>query len=189
MLTYQVRRRLFRPYEGGTLDLPNCVEVTFVFQPLQPFGAGSGGGRTAVRAVAATATIDVNSGRYTIDSEAPLRPLNVTIEDPSLGTVELRGNELRIFTTCETLKELNGLIETVYYLLPMLLNVEFVDPPVVELVSGKVGSTPFRWELAVWKMDLETTTQEKQEKKVISSWDRFELISQATNRRLVAALH
>ena len=188
MLTYQVRKRVFRLSEGDAVDLPNPVEISFVFQPLQPFGVVAGGGKTAVRGVPATAHFDANSGKHTIESKEPLQSLNVTIEEPGRRT-EIRGNELRVFTHCKTLKDLNDLIQSLYFGFPMLLNVEFVDPPIVERVSGKAGSTSFRWELAKWRMEFETTTQELQEEKIASSWRRFDLLSKPGNRRLIAALH
>jgi len=188
MLTYQVRKRVFRLSEGGALDFPNPVEISFVFQPLQPFGMVAGGGKTAVRGVPATVHFDANSGKHAIESKQPLQPLAVTIEEPGRRT-EIRGNELRVFTHCKALEDLDDLIQSLYFGFPMLLNVEFADPPTVERVSGKVGSTSFRWELPEWKMEFEITTQELQEEKIASSWRRFDLLSRPGNRRLIAALH
>jgi len=188
MLTYQVRKRVFHLSEGDALDLPNPVEISFVFQPLQPFGVVAGGGKTAVRGIPATVHFDANSGKHTIESKEPLQPLDVTIEEPGRKT-EVGGNELRVFTRCKTLKDLNDLIQSLYFGFPMLLNVEFADPPIVERVSGKVGSAFFRWELTEWQLEFETTTQELQEEKIASSWRRFDLLSKPGNRRLIAALH
>lgn len=188
MLTYTIRKRVFRLSEGDTLVFPNHVEVRVVLQPLQPFGAAPDGGRTAVRGVPATVRFDANSGRHTIESKVPPKPLEVVIEDP-VRRVELRGNELFIRTRCETLEDVNNLIEAIYYGFPMLLNVDFADPPIVERVNGKVGDTPFGWELKSWRGHFDITTQELQEKRVVSAWKRFEIISQPINRRVIAALH
>lgn len=188
MLTYQVRDRVYRHAESHTLAFPNSVEVVFFFQPLQPFGKASAGGRTAVRAVAATARLNANTGHHFIESKEPLHELEVVIEEP-VRRVELRGNELHIRTHCDTLEELDELVQSVFFGFPMLLNLELADPPVVERVEGRIGDAPFRWELKDWKMEFLTTTQELQEQRVALSWARFDLISKPGNRRLIAALH
>jgi hypothetical protein len=189
MLTYQLRKHVFRVEKGYELTFPNPAEVVFYLQPLQPFGMEAGGGKTAVRAVKAHAVFDANTGRHFIESENPLTPLEVVIEEPR-RQVKLQGNELHIsIQLCETNQELTELIESVNYGMPILLNIEFADPPVVERIEGKVGETPFRWELADWRAEFQTTTQEQQERKIIDSWLRFDLLSRQGNRRLIAGLH
>lgn len=188
MLTYQIRERVYRHAEGQECVFPNEVEVVFYLQPLQPFGKEAGGGRTAVRSVAATTFFDANSGHHTIASSCPLEPVDLVIEEPS-RVIRVTGNELHIVMQCEDLAELNRLVESVYFGMPMLLNVEFADPPVVERVDGRIGSAPFRWELKDWRMGVSTTTQELQEQRLAASWRRFDLLSQPGNRRLIAALH
>lgn len=188
MLTWQVRDRVYRHAENHTLAFPNSVEVVFFFQPLQPFGKASSGGRTAVRAVEANAMFNANTGHHFIESKEPLDELEVVIEEP-VRRVELRGNKLHIRTHCDTLEELNELVQSVFFGFPMLLNLEFADPPVVERVEGRVGDVPYRWELKEWTMQFEATTQELQEQRVASSWARFDVISEPGNRRLIAALH
>lgn len=190
MLTYQVRGRVYRLIgeEKSLPPFPNSVELVFFFQPLQSFGAMPGGGRTAVRGVAATAHFNGNSGHHFVESQTPLKVLEVIIEEP-VRYVELYGNKLRISTQCESAKELDDLIQSVYFGFPILLNIEFADPPVVEKVEGKIGNVPFRWELKDWKMEFCTTTQELQEQRVASSWSRFDLLSQPGSRRFIAALH
>ena len=188
MLTYQVRERVYRQSEGQKLTFPNDVELVFFFQPLQPFGKEPGGGRTAVGAVEATVYFDANTGHHTITSRTPLNPLEVVIEEP-VRSVRLTGNELRIKTRCNAPNDLDELIQSIFFGFPMLLNVQFADPPVVEGVTGQVGSTPFRWELDNWRMEFYTTTQELQEQRVALAWEGFNILSAPGNRRLIAALH
>jgi hypothetical protein len=175
MLTYQVRKRNFKLIDGGSFEFPNQVEIQFTLQPLQPFGESASGGRTAVREVEAEMYSNMNTGHFTIESKTPLKPLN--------------GNCLQINTRCESIIHLTRLTESIFFLIPMLLNIEFADPPVIEDVTGRVGKTNFRWALSAWKAEIETTTQKKQEARVISSWERYKLITQPENRRFVAALH
>ena len=189
MLTYQLRQRVFRLEDGDELRFPNSVELVIVFGPPQPFGMEAGGGRTAVRDVEGALQFNANTGQHFIVSSQPLEPLDVTIEEPD-HRWELRGNELRVLIErCASNRDLTGLISSLYYGLPILLNVEFADPPVIERIEGKVGATRFRWELTDWQMSFQTTTQEEQERKFVDSWERFELLSNPQNRRLIGALH
>lgn len=188
MLTYQVRPRLFRLANADGLQFPAQGEVRFTFLPLQPFGREPGGGRTSVQAVKAVAHFDACTGTHTIESETPLRPLEVIIEGHA-RVVRLEGNVLTVIQDFASQKDLSALIQSVYFGLPTLLNVEFADPPLVRVVDGRIGEVAFRWELHSWRLTFRTTTQDRQEESFISSWQRIELLSNADNTRLFAALH
>lgn len=188
MFTYQVRPRTFRHEPEKPLVFPAQSEVRFHFQPLQPFGVEAGGGRTAVRAVAASVLFNANSGEHTLESKAPLKALDVTVEEPS-RKVQLTGNVLYVSQHVENGHELAQMIEGIYFVLPLLLNVSFADPPYVERVDGTVGGSPFRWELSRWRMEFRTTTQEAQESAVVQAWTRFQVLAPPDRRRLLAGLH
>lgn len=188
MLTYQVRPRIYRHDKGKKFNFPNDVELIFHLQPLQPFGKEPGGGRTAVRAVEAKALFDANTGRHWIKSKNPLKPLEVIIEEP-VRRIDMRGNELHMQARFESLSEMDKIVQSLFFAFPILLNIEFADPPFVERVAGTVGDVPFRWELDGWRMEFETTTQELQEKRIALCWERLGILSQPENRRVIAALH
>lgn len=188
MLTYRVRRRILKFDPDTKVTVPTSAEVTFEFAPAQAFGTESGGGRTAVRAVEAVATFNVRTGQYTVESKTPLAPLAISIDLEDLR-VSVVGQKVTLVKTVHSEKELSELIESVYYLLPLLLAVGFADPPVIVDVQGVVSGNPFGWNLEQWKLDVLTTTQEKQTQLVKDAWRRFEIIVKSGNRRLVAALH
>lgn len=123
-----------------------------------------------------------------IESKKPLVPLDVTIDEPN-RIVQMKGNVLTIPQTFASNQELTALIESIYFGYPMLLAVEFADPPIVDRVDGQVGEVRFRWELMDWTARFETTTQEKQEHYVGLSWQRLEILAKLERRRLLAALH
>ena len=188
MLTYRVRKRLLRADDPSQLVFPNTVVIQVELTPRQPFGTEPSGGRTAVRAVPATARFNASTGEHTIESKQPLKPLDVTIQEPD-RLVQLEGNMLTITAPFESARDLNEFLGSIYYGLPILLNVEYADPPLIGQVTGKVGETEFKWELAGWQMAFATTTQERQEQAFAKSWDRFNVVSAAHRRRLIAALH
>jgi len=188
MFTYQIRKRIFRLTDGREPSLPNTFEAIFTLQPPQPFGMSAGGGRTLVQSTGASVYFNANTGHHFVESKQPLRPLEVVVEEP-VRKVELRGNVFRIEGRVESLAELEETLLSVYFGLPILLTVEFADPPIVELVEGKVGDVPFRWELTDWRMAMLVTTKDAQEKKACDSWCRFDVLAKLGNRRLIAALH
>lgn len=189
MLTYQIRKRIYRISEGDALQFPNSTEVIFQLAPLQPFGMEPGNGRTCIRAVGAQALFNANTGQHTIQSEKPLHPLEVIIDETPIREVELKGSLLTIRMRVQSLEELDELVQSIFYGFPMLLNIEFADPPTVTQVYGKIGDVLFKWELTDWQMEFETTTQDEQEAKAANSWLRFNVISEPSRRRLIAALH
>lgn len=187
MLTYQIRRRIFRHEPGEELAFPAHCELCFYFQPAQPFGTEPGGGRTAVRAVAASALFNANTGQHWIDSKQPLSALDVTVEEPT-RTVRLVGTTLTVSERFETLQAMEEVITAVFFVLPTLLNIPFADPPYIERVDGKVGSSRFRWELAKWRAEFSITTQQQQEERFAKAWKRMGML-EPRRRRLVAGLH
>jgi hypothetical protein len=188
MFTYQIRKRKFKLGKDVPLAWPADTEIQFHFRPLQPFGMELGGGRTAVRGVEGTVHFDLNTGAHTVESKTPLKPLEVYIEDADrLAT--LRGNVLTVKARSKSNEELTDMIWGIYYGFPLLLNVEFADPPFVERVEGRIGSIGFRWELVDWTMDVLTTTQHEQESNVSKAWFWFDVITRPERRRLIAALH
>src|SRR5262245_22147581 len=189
MWTYQVRKRVFKVDEGIPLDFPNPVEIAMYFQPTQPFGSGLDRSKTTVQNVSASMIFDANTGTNWIEPTTPLDPLEVIIEEGKLRTVNLHGNKLLVSTECTSLDELSSLIESLYFGLPVLLNVEFVDPPVIERVEGKVGDVSFRWELLKWYASYDVTTKDLQETRFAETWQRFDTIAPIENRRLLAALY
>jgi len=188
MLTYQVRPRIYRHAADTSLEFPSDVQVDFFLKPLQPFGCEVSGGRTAVRSRAAGVLFDSNTGRHWVESKPPLDPLEVVIEEAD-RRISLLGGRLRIEEHCESLKDLDDLVEPVYFGFPILLSIEFADPVYVERVAGKVGEVPFSWELEYWQLHIHTTTQDLQETRVVDSWERFDVLSKQGNRRVAAALH
>lgn len=188
MLTYQIRPRVFRLESGQTLPFPAAGKVRFYFSPLQPFGMEAGSGHTAVQNVAASANFNANTGSHSIESKEPLAPLEITIEEPN-RVLELVGNVLTVSQKFSSNQELTVLIQSIYFAYPMLLAVEFADPPIIDRVDGNVGGVTFRWELCEWKGQYEITTQEKQERSAASSWARIGILSRPKSRRLFAALH
>ena len=162
MLTYQVRPRVFRLEDDQTLSFPAKGEVRFYFSPLQPFGLKAGGEHTAVANVAASVRFNANSGAHSIESKEPLLPLDVTINEPT-RVVRMDGNVLKISQLFDSNQQLTEIVESIYFAFPMLLAVEFADPPIIERVDGQIGGVNFRWELTEWRAHFIITTQEKQE--------------------------
>lgn len=188
MFTYQVRPRVFKLEDGLALPFPAEGKLCFHFSPAQPFGVEADGGHTAVQNVAASVIFNANTGEHSIESKRPLEPIDVKIVEPE-RTVQMAGATLTITQSFASNQQLTSLIESLYFAVPMLLSVDFADPPIIARVDGKMGSIEFRWELATWKARFEITTQEKQEQSVVSSWNRIGFLSKPGSRRLLAALH
>ena len=188
MLTYQLRERTLRVGKADTLDFPNDVEIEFTFCPSEALGMVTGQGRTAIRGDTIRISYNANTGRQYVTSLELLKPLEVTIKYKGFK-IELAGNKLHILTHCATGKDLIELIESVYYMLPSLLNLDFLDSPMIELTCGKVGNVSFSWEHKQAVGAFDVTTQEIQEKRVVVAWNRMTLLSRhSARRRLLAAL-
>lgn len=188
MFTYQVRKRAIKFLEKKSISFPAKVSLTFHFLPLQPFGCKKGGGMTAVQNVGASVFFNANNGHHEVESVSPLEPLEVRIEEPD-QVIELKGNVFTVTKEVSTPNDLEEMINSIFFCFPILLNVDLADPPIVERVDGIISDVPFRWELNGWRIATQITTQTKQEDRIVSAWDRFNIITVPGNRRLVAAIH
>lgn len=187
MLTYQVRKRVFRLEDPSSVAFPNNVSVSFVFKPLQPFGMYASGGRTTVHSKPANVKFNLNTGKFSIESSNPLEKLDVRIQHENLSA-NFEGNIFTIITEVETIDKLTELVSGFFYGFPALLNIELADPPYIEEVYGTIGKSKFRWELEKAQFPFELTDQDRQENKIINSWQRIPILNDLKNRRLLGAL-
>jgi len=177
MLTYQVRPRVFRITGDRKPEFPAEVEVSLYFQPLQPFGMAVGDGLTVVRGSLVKILFNANTGQHFAESDPPLMPLDVVIKEP-VRLVSLKGNHLTVNQLCQDYEQFRLLVESLYFVLPLLLAMEFIDTPIVERVDGRIGSVPFSWELSFWQSEVfDLTTQEHQEQRVTTAWKRFNILA------------
>ena len=186
MLTYQVRQRVFR-VQQPPLQFPNAAEVTFTFHPDVAFGNAGADGRTWKQSTPGSVIFNANTGQFKIDPKGSLNELDVSIEHSNIG-FRLAANRLTITTHCVSNQELTQLVESIYYVLPLVLSLCFRDPLVIDCVQGRVGSNPFRWELTSWQLPILITNQKTQESRVEKAWELLACLSAIDNPRLVGAL-
>ncbi|MBN1637618.1 MAG: hypothetical protein JW866_01530 [Ignavibacteriales bacterium] len=188
MLTYQLQKRYYVKENGMDFSFPNTVEVEIELEPKEMFGVGNKPSKTAVHCSEAEVIFDANTGKCRIRSNPSLEPINAILEVDGLQ-LEMIGNKLYAKATCENHKILDDLLVALHYIVPILINIEFAEPPIVKLTRGKVGDIPFQWELRNTLHQFYITTKEIQEQRVIGSLNRLITISDLSNRRLAAALY
>jgi hypothetical protein len=188
MFTYQIRKRILRIDSSKRLHFPSEGEISFHLTPKQPFGEEKGGGRTAVRNVKATMKFDANSGLHSIESRKPLRRLNLKIKLMD-GELRVLGNKLTLSCSFQSRQDLIRSIESYYHVAPMLLSIDFGDPPIIERVDGRVGDVSFRWELEHWNARFTITTRARQHSAIVACFDRMKALSRPGSHRVLAALH
>ena len=200
MLTYQLQDRRFRIEKGTKLIFPNSAEIKVLLGPTIQFGVEKDidksepikSGKTYVKTVTkgkgARIIFDANNGRTAAISEKMLEPLDVTVESKD-SIFKCNGNEITLKFECQTINELADVVSSLHYGIPMILNIEFADPPFVIRTSGRVGEVEFNWEITKGQFDFYVTDQEKQKISIYDTFKRFGFFSNSTNRRLLAALH
>ena len=189
MFTYQLQPRAFRGELAGTpLNLPNNVRIDLVLAPSAAFGASNEPSRSPVRGVEATMDIDPSRGKATVLSKRPLKPISVSVGIPNQAFT-VTGDRMTVDTYCKDAIELDGVLRSLLLAVPVLLNIDLADTPHFVHISGKVGDTSFRWELAGLTQSFSTTTQERREEEVARALQRYTLFTGSSNRTLLAALH
>lgn len=96
------------------LSFPADVSISLFFLPLQPFGKAAGGGLTARREQQARVFFNANTGQHFVESNVPLEPLVVEIEEPS-RKIEVAGNCVTIKEHCTDAESLENALESLYF--------------------------------------------------------------------------
>lgn len=185
MLTYQLQRRVLMKKGQNEIVFPNDVKIEILFEKSSQFGNIAVKGRTVKQGSKASAIYDANTGRTWVSSDTPILPIDTTVEWKNLK-LRLNGNKLMAIAKCNSQKDLTRLIETLYYMLPALLSIEFPEAPVVNRTGGVIGDVKFNWELAERTSRFDVTNEDLQEKRVLNSFLR---INQLESQRLGAAIY
>ena len=176
MLTYQLQHRVLMKKNDKEIVFPNDVEIEVCLEPTGQFGTGNTErGKTIVQKSNCTVIYDANTGKSWIKSSTFLKHIDAGIEWNDLK-LELKGNKLRLESKCATYKNLQDLLVVAHYGIPILLNLEFAEPPVVKYTKGRIGDATFKWELEKKLCSFDITNDEKQEKRVIDSFQRITFV-------------
>jgi hypothetical protein len=121
-----------------------------------------------------------------------LDPVDVRIAQKD-GSIHFERENCHISFHCESRAQLQHILEAYHYLLPIVLNVDFLDAPVVETVVGIANGIEFCWGVLTGAPGaFDATTTPLQEEKLIAAVRRLRLLDGEAcgeRRRLVAALH
>ena len=164
MFTYQIRKRKLLLKEGQKLIFPAEVEIVLQLGPVRQFGC-CGEGTTLIFGASYDIMPDLHRGRGSVISPSGLNPLNVFLEEPG-GRIEMNGNQLHIHEHCHSALKLEERIQDLFFGIPILLNIEFFEPPIVEKVFGRVREVEFEWVIGTIPIPIDLTTQDDQEKKL-----------------------
>jgi len=190
MLSYQLRPRGCKWENAVVPDFPSQGVVRLRLVPQSPFGGVMGASRTIQVGSSGKMTWDAKTGRTSAEADTELEEVDVLITyEKGDQEVRFHANQLMYATTFETRKELEAALEFLTYIMPAVLNVDFIDSPMVESTAGEVGGEPFLWQLLRGDQKVDAVTTEIQEERLARAWDRALLFSGDANRRLLAALH
>lgn len=157
-------------------------------RPKAAFGAADEPSRVIIRGHEAKGSGDLLTGRLLWSANPPLVPLQAAFSD-GRTSFTLDGNRAVITRHCALAAQLDDLVAAAVYLFPSLLNVEFLDPPLVIGVNVNVGGSQTTWSLLRTGGVLEGTTQAELEQEAKQSWQRVEALNRPENLRLFAALN
>lgn len=192
MFTYQLQYRTCALKEGEELSFPNDVQLEIHLEPTAQFGVGQHIGKTMVKKfkdekVPLKCVFNSHTGKTNYEFGTVLEPLSAFVESGKLSMV-LDGNVIRIDTRCETSDEFDDRLFEIHYIMPILINMECEQPPVISSTSGRVGTSLFYLQLSYSMSEFSAITKVDQEKKLVALMNHYPLLCQG-NHRLLAALH
>jgi hypothetical protein len=191
MLTYLARPRgIYTEPPEAALKFPCQVEVEFTFQPGTPFGEEGELGRTVPYGAKACLVWNACRGETSIITDSRLTPIELELK-AGANVISFTGASMTITANCNSRNELQSILETLYYCLPAILSVDFLDAPIVSEVRGIAGEVTFCWGLlnSGWTQ-CDRVTTEIQEKRILKAFERLELIDKNQkqgSRRMLAA--
>ena len=208
MLNYQIRRRRIVLANGAEAKFPALVRIVFHFGPPEPFGEPGGiydssGNHLPQRERNATTryepetlrcigidkglTFVGDTGHLWAREGARFEPLTGGIDEPD-RRVQIAGSTSVLTESFANLKQLERRIEALYFALPVLMNVEIQEAPVIERVSGQINEVDFRWEFEWNGFAINLATQDHQEQAVLAAFRRHPVVDSPERLRIRAAL-
>lgn len=188
MLTYQFQRRHLAVAEGQQLVFPARVEVEFDFEPGEPFGSKHGHSRTALHKTKASLLWNANNGACTVQSERGLDPVSVTGNIRGIA-YQFEGSALFFRFDCANHQTLLTWLHSLHGLIPSFLGLTLIDVPIIKFCRGKVGETPFRWEMIETRSSMHVTDTNNQDRLLRQSMDAYAHMGQTKNLRFIASLN
>lgn len=188
MLTYLLHERIFMVEDEGKFTFPNDLKLSVKLSPPEAFGSSDGKSRLIVHGRKTTLLWNANNGRTTAQSEPALEPLEIILKTPNTN-FSMRGDTIEYTQPCNNIEEAVGCVAAFQFVLPVLLNIDFADPPVIDCIKGSLGEVNFIWQHKGDAHQFRPRTTESLEQWVVDSHKYMSLFSGVQNRRLVAALH
>jgi len=196
MLTYENRPMVLSLYGGQTnthVEYPCEATAEFTMTPAMPFGGPISPGRTAPVGGNAHFEINKQTERTLVHPLERLDPIDITFE---LNGIEVSfANEIcRVSRKCDSEADVHDMLSAFHYLLPLTLNLDFIDAPFIGTVDCVVGGVKFYWAIADQRSItiVEGTTARLQEEKLQAALQRLTLLGASKpggRLRILAALH
>jgi hypothetical protein len=183
VFTYQENRVLL--IEDGTLTFPCEVTATVGLIPSPVYGDAVPG-QTCALGSTARSSWNANTGRTYVESLPPLPPVDVRTTADDMA-VTLVGNTVRATWLSASREELTGALGALHFVLPLCLSLDFADPGLPAVTSGRAGETSFVWQVEATRGSFEAITPAMRDGRVIAALDRVPLLCDDRNVRLLAA--
>lgn len=129
---------------------------------------------------------NANTGRSTALADKPLPPCAVSSE---VGGIQLTlsGNVLSAHWECKDRNNLIGVLGALHFVLPISLGIEFLDPIIVTVTSGRAGAASFVWQVAGTSAPVEVVDVANRDDRCLAAINRLQMLSDPDNSRLLAA--
>ncbi len=188
MLTYQLQARTIRLSTEEKPIFPNDLLIEMILEPGTPFGIDDGPSKTGVKDQHVRINWNANVGRGYISCAPIINPPHVIMKYENMQ-MEMKENRLVTKTYCNNLSEVHEIIRTIYFSIPSLLNLEFIDSPTIKQITGSIGKCQFSWEFQEGDLLFDLTDTESQELKIKNTFEKLSTVCMEENRRLAAAIH
>lgn len=190
MFTYQLQERTFIKENGKEFSFPNVVELEIFLEPSEMFGIGDKLTKTIEGGRNGVFYVNPDTGKYGFLSGHLSKPIEAIAEWSKEDLrVEMRGNKIYANFKCEDMKHLESVLGSLLTIFPTILNIELVEPPVFNRIVGRVGDAGFRLVISRSTMvHYSFATKEEQEQRIKNAFNKLQLVTLDSNRRLAAAL-
>ncbi len=183
MFTYNENRVLF--VENGRLVFPNKVNVRIEFAPNPALGDQLPG-LTCLAGSSHRLTWDANTGRSLAESDPPLPRAKAIVALDGIA-MRINGRSLRVEFECASRDQLLGILGALHFVAPISLSLEFLDPVIPVITSGRVGNVSFVWQIGQTAISVDNLGHPIRDSRCAGALERLPILCDPRNRRLLAA--
>src|ERR1700686_3099957 len=188
MMPSHLRPRCLILETPGQLTFPGTAALHLRFQPDPSFGGHEVPGSIVSTKGKARVEWNANTGTHRVIPEVPLDPVQLSVTN---GETEIRisGTDTTVASYCQARGDLLNVLAAFGIIWPLVLSVQFNDPPQLAQIGGEFNGVSFNWQYETGSNVFFAVDEAQRDRLANGALEYLGVRDIVENPRIIAALH